>query len=154
MKVFYPPEQFTITQQSIFLAGSIENGSAEDWQQKVIDSLSDLDIAIINPRRKDWDSSWEQSITNGYFVEQVNWELDSLSEVDTILFYFQSGTVSPISLMELGLHINSDRNLVVCCPEGYFRKGNIDILCQRNNIPVFTDLDSAIEHFKYQYYAW
>jgi hypothetical protein len=32
----------------------------------------------------------------------------------------------------------------VCCPEGFWRKGNVDIFCTRQNIQVFTDLTAAI----------
>ena len=63
---------------SVFLAGSIDMGSAEDWQAQFERFLSDLDVLILNPRRDEWDASWEQSITNPLFREQVEWELTGL----------------------------------------------------------------------------
>jgi hypothetical protein len=57
--------------------------------------------------------------------------------------YFSPETKSPISLLELGLHAESDR-MIVCCPPGFWRKGNVDIVCTRYNIPLFNDMESAI----------
>jgi hypothetical protein len=57
--------------------------------------------------------------------------------------YFSPETKSPISLLELGLHAESSR-MVVCCPPGFWRKGNVDIVCTRYNIPLFNDMESAI----------
>ena len=61
---------------SVFLAGSIEMGKAENWQDKVERLLANEDIIIYNPRRDDWNSSWVQSKDNPQFREQVEWELD------------------------------------------------------------------------------
>jgi hypothetical protein len=49
--------------------------------------------------------------------------------------YFDPNTLSPISLLELGLHAKSGK-LIVCCPEGFYRKGNVDIVCQ--NFGIFN----------------
>src|SRR5687768_8359461 len=73
---------------SVFLAGSIEMGAAEDWQTQFERSLSDLDVLIFNPRRDEWDSSWQQSIDNPLFREQVEWELDGLERATVIAMYF------------------------------------------------------------------
>jgi hypothetical protein len=39
-------------------------------------------------------------------------------------------TKAPISLLELGLFARSDR-VVVGCPDGFWRRGNVEIVCQR-----------------------
>lgn len=119
--------------KSVFLAGSIEMGKAEDWQTRLTKELDDLDIDIFNPRRDDWDSSWVQSIDNKQFSKQVYWELARLDEATVIALYFDPTTQSPISLLELGLHAKDDK-LVVFCPEGFWRKGNVDIVCERYRI--------------------
>lgn len=135
----------------LFLAGSIEMGKAEDWQTKVIKALDNPDTVIFNPRRKDWDSSWEQSINNEKFREQVNWEMDGLDQSQFILFYFDPATMSPISLLELGYcSAISGEGLTVCCPKGFWRRGNVEILCYRKDITLFESLDEAIEHLKKQ----
>lgn len=123
---------------TIFLAGSIEMGSADDWQKTVSLDLNDLDINILNPRRSDWDSSWEQKISNANFYEQVTWELNGLDRSDVIAMYFDANTKSPISLLELGLYADQEKS-VVFCPDNFYRKGNVDIVCQRYGIPIHTN---------------
>jgi hypothetical protein len=128
---------------SVFLAGSIEMGKAEDWQVRIENELKDYPITIFNPRRDDWDSSWEQKESNPQFSKQVNWEMNMLDVCDIIFMYFSPETKSPISLLELGLYANSGK-MIVCCPDGFWRKGNVDIVCSRYNIPVYNTLDAAI----------
>lgn len=129
--------------RSVFLAGTIEMGKAEDWQKQIEIVLSDMDIDIFNPRRDDWDASWEQSINNPQFLEQVTWELDHLDESTVIFLYFVPGMMSPISLLEFGLHSQS-RKLIVVCPDGFWRQGNVEIVCARYNIPFFKNIGDGI----------
>lgn len=129
--------------ESIFLGGTIDNGNSWDFQQYIIEKFKDVDIKLYNPRRLDWDSSWKQNIENKPFNEQVSWELTCLEKADIIIMYFAPNSVSPISLLELGLFKDK---CIVCCPEGYWRKGNIDIVCDRYNIPNFDNLDSMINN--------
>lgn len=129
---------------TIFLAGSIEMGAAEDWQSIIPDLFRDREeLTFFNPRRDDWDSSWEQKESNPEFNKQVNWELDHLDKADIIFMYFSPETKSPISLLELGLYANSGK-MIVCCPDGFWRKGNVDIVCSRHGIPVFNTLEAAV----------
>ena len=128
----------------IFLAGSIEMGKAEDWQAAIPELFKDRqDLTFFNPRRDDWDSSWEQKESNPQFNYQVNWELDHLDKADIIFMYFSPETKSPISLLELGLYANLEK-MIVCCPDDFYRKGNVDIVCARFNMPVYNTLDAAI----------
>ena len=72
MNILKPPLQKTFNdKKSVFLAGSIDNGSALDWQTQMTEALSDLDIYVLNPRRDEWDKSWAQTIENPKFEEQV-----------------------------------------------------------------------------------
>jgi hypothetical protein len=127
---------------SAFLAGSIEMGVAEDWQAKIAQALAAHDILILNPRRAAWDSSWEQSINNPFFREQVEWELDALDAADVVVMYFVPETKSPVTLLELGLHAaKNPEKIIVCCPNGFWRKGNVDIVCRRHGVQVEENLD-------------
>jgi hypothetical protein len=129
---------------TVFLAGSIEMGKAENWQETIENELEKFkDICIYNPRRDDWDSSWKQEITHPQFNQQVNWELDALEKSDMIVFYFSPETQSPITLLELGLFSKSGK-LVVCCPQGFWRKGNVDIICKKFAIPQVDSIDELI----------
>ncbi len=128
-----------LTGPKLFLAGSIDNGQAELWQASVAQELADLDVVILNPRRERWEPGWAQSLENPSFVEQVQWELRGLEEADVILMYFAPGSKAPISLLELGLFGRSGKMHVVC-QEGFWRKGNVDVVCERYAIPRYTSL--------------
>lgn len=146
--IIKPPAQLDQSDRySVFLAGSIEMGAAEDWQKVVEDRLSDLDIVLYNPRRDDWDSTWSQRADNPPFREQVIWELTALRESDLIILYFSPPTMSPISLLELGLFADKDK-LCVLCPDGFWRKGNVDIVCQMYGVPLFDDWDGLLRHVR------
>jgi hypothetical protein len=143
------PNFFDLTGKvSVFLAGSIEMGKAEDWQTKLWKYLKDMDeLVVLNPRRDDWDDSWEQKIENKQFNEQVTWELSSQEQADVIAMYFDPTTKAPISLLELGL-FGEEGKMIVCCPEGFYRKGNVDIVCKRYNIEQVENIEALMGRVK------
>jgi hypothetical protein len=146
--IYKPPQNIAFKdahKKYIFLAGSIEQGKAIDWQADITEFLNTLDIGVFNPRRDDWNSSWEQTYENPQFSQQVNWELNALDKADRILMYLVPETISPISLLELGLYANS-KKMAVVCPTGYWRKGNVEIICANFDIPLFDNLD-AYKHY-------
>lgn len=128
---------------SVFLAGSIEMGMAENWQAQVERAFQDLDVLLLNPRREEWDASWLQSIDNPPFREQVEWELTGLERATVVAMYFATATKAPITLLELGLCARGGR-LVVCCPKGYWRRGNVEIVCQRYGVPLVGSLPELV----------
>lgn len=152
--------------RSIFLAGSIEMGKAEDWQTRLVTFLkhkdnvvepvegcpltseparrwdgSPIKINAFNPRRPDWDNGWSTTINSPEFNQQVTWELDMLRNADVIALYFDPKTQSPISLLELGMFAHTGK-MIVCCPEGFWRKGNVDIVCARAGVPIYNNFDA------------
>ena len=142
--VFKPPTKPILgNKPSVFLAGTIDNGKAEDWQARVELSLQDLDIVILNPRRDEWDASWEQRVDYAPFRQQVEWELDGLESVSVILMYFAPGSQSPISLLEFGLWAASNK-LIVVSPLGFWRRGNIEVVAHRYGIPLFEHLEDGL----------
>jgi nucleoside 2-deoxyribosyltransferase len=145
MKVVYAPEKNVPTDNLIiFLAGSIEMGKAIDWQSEIIALLGKRNLTVLNPRRKDWDSSWKQDPANPQFREQVEWELNGLEAADIVFFYFDPKTQSPISLMELGLMLGKSKEVVVCCPKEFHRWANVVITCQSEGVEVYNDLKWAL----------
>lgn len=139
-----PPDGQT---PSVFLAGSIEMGSAEDWQTQVEHALSDLDVLILNPRRDAWDPSWVQSLDNPLFREQVEWELAGLERAGVVAMYFAPATRAPVTLLEFGLCARGGR-LVVCCPEGYWRRGNVQVVCRRYGVPLLSSLPDLVAELR------
>jgi len=128
---------------SVFLAGSIEMDTAERWQSRLVEALSDMPrLLVLNPRRENWDSSLKQTKDEPQFNEQVTWELQAQETCDLIAMYFDPATKSPITLLELGLF--ADKPMVVFRPDGYFRKGNVDITCERYGIEQADSWDDFV----------
>lgn len=149
MKQLKPPQFIPNNIALVFLAGSIEMGTAELWQDKVVKELGDTRFTFLNPRRDDWDSSWEQKINNPKFYEQVNWELQGIEESEYCIVYFDPNTKSPISLLELGFLAGScPEKALVVCPEGFWRKGNVDIVCERYGLKKFKDIEEVVLFIK------
>lgn len=146
--VFLPPSNIAYrdhNKKSVFLAGSIEMGKAENWQKAATDLFVENGFVVFNPRREDWDSTWIQSHENPQFLQQVHWEDTALEAADHIIVYLQPGTLSPISIGEVYLHAKSNK-MVVICPEGFWRKGNIDYVCFRYNVPQFHTVEEAMNY--------
>lgn len=116
-------------QECVFLAGSIEQGTAENWQDKVAARLDAEGYNVFNPRRKEWDATWEQRYSNIQFRDQVIWEQNALERADVVIFYFDKNTKSPITLLELGQVLAARKNCVVYCDPEFWRYGNIEVMC-------------------------
>ncbi|KAF8961507.1 hypothetical protein BDZ97DRAFT_1828616 [Flammula alnicola] len=142
--IFAPHRDIEIIGKSVFLAGSIDMGSAVDWQSSITKSLQHLPITILNPRRPDWNLGWKQDATFKPFREQVDWELDMLNAADVIALYLDKDSKSPISLLELGLFATSGK-LVVACPDGYWRRGNVQIVCERWGVELVDTLEELVK---------
>lgn len=150
MKVIKAPNDisdYADAASTIFLAGSIAMGEVEDWQSettKKFQHYKDSELIIYNPRRDDFDNTIKQSIDEPLLVEQINWELNALDCADYVLMYFHPDTKAPVTMLELGLHADNIAKVVVCCPDGFYRQANIEIVCDRYGVPFYKDLDDAI----------
>ena len=136
-----PPVSPRYNKFSLFVAGSIEMGAAVQWQERLASHLCDLPITICNPRRGHWDPNVDVKSKDKDFAEQVIWELEALHEATVICFFFDQDTLSPVTLLELGLWAHS-KKIIVCCAEEYWRSGNVDLTCKRYKIP-------RVKSFKY-----
>jgi len=133
---------------TVFLGGTIECGRSTDWQGEFVDIVYNRlyhipqifnQILFLNPRRSEWDASWKTSMDFQPFREQVEWELNGLEQCDLMVMNFLPGSNSMITLMELGLFHDK---AIVCCPDGYCRKGNVDIVCERYQVPQVQTLEA------------
>jgi hypothetical protein len=140
------PDQFTHKNKfmSVFLGGTIDNGSSVNWQEEAADFLLKHDLNVLNPRRDDWNPEWEQTIENPEFYRQVKWEMNAMEFADIVILNFLKGSVSPITLLELGLMVkNNPQKLYVAADYDYWRRGNIEVICEEFSIPLYPNL----EHF-------
>lgn len=128
----------------IFLGGTIDMGNSFDWQADMAEQFKGMkDVLLMNPRREAWDSSWEQTISNPHFRGQVEWELECLEKADLILLNILPTSKSPISLLELGLFATTKR-IIVCCPEPFYRKGNVDVVCARYGVTQVSTYEELV----------
>ena len=127
----------------VYLGGTIDMGDSEDWQARTVELLAGERALIVNPRRSDWDADWLPVADEPHFREQVEWELAALEMADVIVLHLASGSKSPISLLELGLHARGGR-LIVFCASDYFRKGNVDITAERYGIDQASSVEDLI----------
>lgn len=120
---------------TVFLAGSISN--CWDWQEQLTKFLSEDDIVVINPRRKNFDLADSRA--------QITWEYKYLQNVDIISFWFSQETLNPIVLFELGaaLH-NLHAEVVVGCHPDYKRREDVIIQCELAN-PTIKVVNNLVD---------
>jgi hypothetical protein len=149
MQVVQPPTRLSTLSldRAVFLAGSIDLGKSVDWQAALASSLADCPGTLLNPRRDQWDSSWLAEAVFPPFREQVEWELSAMEAAGMVAFYFAPQSQAPVTLLELGLAAR-ERKAVVCCPPGYWRKGNVDVVCERYDIPMVVTLEDLTQEIR------
>jgi len=151
VKEFKPPQKTSLSLQKsvkIFLAGTIDMGASENWQDYVVKALecgisSGINVDLYNPRRTEWDNSLEQSFENPQFNQQVTWEMSNLDKADIIIINFLPNSKSPISLLEFGMYASSGK-VLVACQKDFYRSGNISMVCEKHNIPLYENIDQLI----------
>ena len=90
-------------------------------------------------------STWKQDINFAPFKEQVTWELNALEKADIIIYCFDPKGQAPITLLELGLHVKSGKPIIVCCPDGFWRKGNVDIVCEKYGLHQVNTIEDLVK---------
>ena len=122
----------------VFLAGTIDNGSSQDWQVELLESLKDYktdkNVIIFNPRRKEWNPNPSKEELD----EQIEWELEALSRSNYIIMNILGTSKSPITLLELGL-FHSNPGLYVFCPPEFYRYENVRVSCKKFGIKHFDN---------------
>ncbi len=139
------PDLATATKAPVvFLGGSIDMGRASDWRGYITSKFVKTNVVFLNPWGPNFDVATPQEATNPAFAAQVNWELNGLENADIHVFYFEPSGKSPVSMLELGLYAASSKVVIVCCPDGFWRKGNIDIVCERYGVRQVATLDDLV----------
>lgn len=154
-KVFVPPawpstdDLHEADNDCLFLAGTIEMGNSPDWQADVIEIVKDYDIIVFNPRRVLPPEGTED------IIKQINWELSGLHKSNTVYMHLCANTISPISLLELGLlqGTQSTTKVIVYCDPEYLRM--LNVVTTTNHplwvnpfIRVFDDYEKSIISLK------
>lgn len=129
------PKNYSGNEKSLFLAWWITG--CEDWQSEFIEYFKDTSLAIINPRRKDFD------ITNSSLeTEQITWEHEHLEKADIISFWFGKETLCPIVPYELWKYINTHKEVFIWIEPWYQRTRDVEIQAKlvRPNMIIVDNL--------------
>lgn len=106
----------------IFLAGSIDNAIIH-WRELIIEYIRSSwfdekeindNITIYSPRRED---VWTTDMEN----EQAAWDIAMMNTADYIILHLTGNTISPVSLMELGIFMTTPK-LYFSVNDDYIRK--------------------------------
>lgn len=138
--IFAPSEEPPRGVKSVFLAGTTSRVDATDWRETLSSLLSDTKITIYNPYRPDWDSTWREDVDFEPYRQQVEWELDKQEKADVVVVYFHPATQAPVSLLEFGLCARVPGKAVVYCPEGYWKRGNVQVVCRKFGVEMVESI--------------
>jgi hypothetical protein len=148
-----PPQHYNPDRPSVFLAGSIEQGKAEDWQVKVAQEIDSDQVIVYNPRRDRWTELDQKQLD-----DQIMWEQRYLFKSSFGFFYFAPDTTSVVSMLELGQVLESTRysgeasyQFIAVHPK-YFRRENIKFTCGKYGVAVFDSVDMATYFLKRRLY--
>lgn len=143
--IYAPSNEAPRGVKSIFLAGTTSKVDNYDWRERLSTAISDMSVTVYNPYRPDWDSSWREEIDFAPYREQVEWELEKQEKADIVVIYFHPATQAPISLLEFGLCARVPGKAIIVCPEGYWKRGNVQITCKKYGIEMVNDDDGLRE---------
>ena len=143
--IYAPSDEIPRGVKSVFLAGTTRKVDTTDWREVLSTSLFDTPVTIYNPYRADRDSSWREDINFAPFREQVEWELEKQDQADIVVIYFRPATQAPISLLELGICARAPGKAIVVCPEGYWKRGNVQIVCKKFGVEMVDTVDGLKE---------
>jgi hypothetical protein len=117
---------------SVFVAGGISN--CPDWQSDIIRFMATNLYDVVNPRRETGFDT-----TGATAREQIEWEHEALSKVDSCIFWFPCETLCPISLFELSKQLlrakQQSVKLVVGWHPNYARAFDLKVQIELENIP-------------------
>ncbi len=139
LKVITPekPDLVNPSAPHLFLAGSIAQGKATNWQESAIDffraQATLTDLVIINPRHENWDATFEY-----------------LEKADAVVMWLEPGTLSPMSLFELGLMSGWTsagllNKLVIGCQPGFWRRDSVEMISNRYRIRLVESFAEMLQ---------
>ena len=121
---------------------SLFGPDSDGWKETVRRVFCDRKILIEDI--KSWETedytSSEEDLNYNHLISK---DLDSLHSSDVILIYFKEGYKNRFPFFSLGYFCNND-NLVILCSEDFSKRGIVQMICTRKNIPLFYTLEGAI----------
>ena len=72
-----------------------------------------------------------------------------MDDAELVFVYFASEGLSAVSMFEFGHCVAKVRNgtgrMLVCCEDGYARRGNVQIVCARHGIKLLETMENVVE---------
>ena len=143
MEYIEAPQEYNWDKTNLFLAWWITN--CEDWQERFTNYFKDTSLAIMNPRRRNFDVT-DSSIE----MQQITWEHKHLEKADIISFWFWKETLCPIVLYELWKYINTSKQIFIWIEPGYQRTSDVKIQTQlvRPDLKIVNSLSGLAKQVK------
>lgn len=137
------PEVYRGQRKSLFLAGGITG--CPDWQEQMKERLKDVDVVLLNPRRKNFPINDPTAAK-----AQIKWEHEHLRKASAILIWFPWETLCPIVLYELGAWSMTRKRLFVGVHPDYERKRDVKIQTRlaRPDVEIVYNLGSLADQVK------
>lgn len=139
--MIYTPENLKI-KKSLFLAGTIDNGESENWQEVLCTSRLNNWYDIYSPRTN---MTPEQYKDPSVGINQIEWEQFYINRCDKILFNFLPKSKSPITLMELGFALGKGtQDIIVVCQPEYWKFLNVERMCKIYKAHLYHNMEDAL----------
>lgn len=134
---------------AVFLAGGITG--CWEWQKYVLRKLVDTDLVVYNPRRDNFPIGDPNA-----GKEQIAWKNWALDRADIFSIWFAADQIQPISLFELGKHIERRKwekdldKVAVGMSPSYPRQFDVEQQMSHSapNLTISYTLDGHIEQIK------
>lgn len=75
-----------------------------------------------------------------------------MEKADLVFIYFASEGLSAVSMFEFGNCLtklySGTGTMLVCCEDGYARRGNVQIVCARHGIKLLETMENVVEEIQ------
>ena len=62
-----------------------------------------------------------------------------------VVVYLNAQAKAIITLLELGYVLGLGRKVIMGCEKGFWKRGNVDIICGRCGVDIYDTLDEVVE---------
>lgn len=100
-------------------------------------------VTVYAPFQPNWTAEWREDLDDASFRVQVGWELARQDGAAVVAVFFDARSQSPVSLLEFGLCARSGK-AVVGCDRDFWKRGNVEAVCQRYGVPMADDVDGLV----------
>lgn len=124
----------------IFLAGSMDVNVTNTWRNSIVNELYNT-YDFFDPTIDNHDNLTDTQMRN-----HILWELKALELSDIVLLNLLPESKSPISLIELGMYVKTNK-LIVVCPEEFYTSRYLEELCSYYKVDLYKSLLDFLNDF-------